>query len=98
MRCLLVLLVACSASHELAPDAAPIDASADAGLIAHRSFPWVASHGGHTLTSMRLVVVTASGDPLASELDAFCHGLVGSHWWGEVTAEFGLGARPLSIT
>src|SRR2546423_9512550 len=97
MRALVFLaVVACSSSHADQPDApgAAIDAPAgpaDAAGVAHRAFPQVTFGGGHLLTSMRLVVITAPSDTLASELAAFCTTLVTSQWWTTVAAPYGLG-------
>ena len=69
-----------------------IDASPDAAAsVPHRGFPQVVSHGGHLLSSMRLVVITAPGDPLGTELAQFCQTLVTSQWWTRVTSAYGLG-------
>jgi hypothetical protein len=76
------------------PDSPPpmADAAPDApAVVPHRGFPQVTSHGGHLLSSMRLVVITASGDPLASDLAQYCQTLVTSQWWTRVTSAYGLG-------
>src|SRR5215470_12560195 len=94
MRYLLVLaLAACQGPHEAVDGAAdgPADAPVDAPAP-HRGYPQIAYHGGHTMASMRLVVIVAPGDPLASQLFAACDALVAGTWWSAVTAEWGLGA------
>ena len=94
MRLLLIMLAACSPHGEAALDAPDaevprIDAPAS---VPHRAFPQVTFGGGRVLSSMRLVVITAAGDPLATELGQFCSAIVTSKYWSQVTAEYGLGA------
>ena len=95
MRWLLLLAVACSTSHDAqrdAGDARLADTPPDSyALVPHRPFPQLTFGGGHVLSSMRLVVVTATGDPLATKLGEFCSALVVSQWWTTVTSEYGLG-------
>jgi hypothetical protein len=94
MRLLLVLACACSSSHPVTPDSPPVfDAPPDAfAEVPHRAFPQVAYGGGKLMTSMRLVVITAAGDPLETELGNYCNSLVASTWWSRVTGEYNLGA------
>src|SRR5574337_7070 len=95
MRSFIVLgLVACSSQHTAAVDArvdSAIDATPDAAVIAHRGLPPITFQGGHVLATMRLVVITAPQEPLATQLFAWCDTLVTSQWWHAVTGEYGLG-------
>ncbi len=89
-----VALAACASPHEARPDASP-DAPADVALDAapiHRGLAPITYQGGHTLASMRLVVIVAPQEPNATQLFAWCDTLVASQWWHTVTAEYGLGA------
>jgi hypothetical protein len=56
----------------------------------HRDFPQLvhASTGG-MLSPLRLVVITAAGDPMADALAAFGDAAVKSSWFSTVTAEYG---------
>src|SRR5262249_47323118 len=47
---------------------------------------------GPVLTSPRVVPVVWSRDPMIGSLEDFLHRLVGSRYWTEVTAEYGVGA------
>ena len=92
----LVVLAACgSHAATMADGPTPaIDAPAPDAFaeVPHRAFPQVTSNGGQLLGSMRLVVVTAPGDPLAGQLAQFCQTLVTSQWWTRVTSAYGVGA------
>lgn len=63
---------------------------------ARHGFPLLQHAGDDGLLSpLRLVVVTAPGDPLANELDAFGDAVPTSNWFAAVTAEYGVAApRP----
>jgi hypothetical protein len=63
----------------------------------HRGFPTLvhASTAG-LLSPMRLVVITASGDPLGNDLFAFGDAAVTSAWFSTVTKEYGV--APASAT
>jgi hypothetical protein len=93
---LLCVLAACSSPASVTPDGASggdVALAPDAySVVPHRAFPQVVNGGGHLLTSMRLVIVTAPGDPLAAQLGTFCSKLVTSQWWSTVTSEYALGA------
>ena len=80
-------------SVDASADARPADVAAvDATLsVPHRGFPLITDHGGNKLTSMRLVVIVAPGDPLATQLFEFCDVLVHSQWWTTVSVEYGIG-------
>src|SRR5690349_20617619 len=91
--CVMLLVVAaCHGSPGVVVDARP-DTPPDTppGEVPHRSLPQIAFHGGHVLSSMRLVVITAPADPLADQLFAACDELVGGSYWSTVTSEWNLG-------
>ena len=59
----------------------------------HRGFPALArASTAGLLSPMRLVVITASGDPLANDLFAFGDAAATSEWFKTVTKEFGVAA------
>jgi len=70
---ILLVLAACHGSPGVSIDGGP-DAPPDTppGEVPHRGLPQIAYHGGHVLSSMRLVVITAPADPLADQLFAAC--------------------------
>jgi hypothetical protein len=94
MRTYLTLLVlaACHGAPGVSVDGGP-DTPPDTppGEVPHRGLPQIGYHGGHVLSSMRLVVITAPADPLADQLFAACDALVAGNYWSTVTSEWGLG-------
>jgi hypothetical protein len=64
----------------------------------HRGFPQLAhASAAGLLSPMRLVVIVAAGDPMASELDSFADAAVASAWFKSVTAEYGVVAPSGSV-
>ena len=59
----------------------------------HRRHPLLQQESaGGTLSPLRLVVIVASGDPLAEDLYGFGDAAVASDWFKAVTAEYGVAA------
>ena len=86
----LVLTCACSSSPPPTPlmDVGP----SDVGFMSapHLAFPQIPCRGGSEIDGLRLVIVAASGDPLASSFFAFGDALLASTWLTTVGAGYGL--------
>ncbi len=54
--------------------------------------PLAPNRGGAVLTAPRLVPVTFTGDPMASDIETFVSSLGSSSYWHDTTAEYGVGA------
>lgn len=71
----------------------------DAGYVGapHPPFPILPRRGGSQIDAPRLVIVVATGEPLASSLFDFGDALLASTWLGETASEYGF-AAPASAT
>lgn len=82
------------------PDASPNVCPALSGFATpHRTippFPPPATEGG-LVSSLTLISITTSGDPLAARLHAFGDALIGSQWFKTVGAAYGLAPPVASL-
>jgi len=62
--------------------------SCSGGSGGHLALPQVVYHGGGLLTAPKIVSVTFSGDPLATELQAFGQSVASSGWWDTVRSGY----------
>ncbi len=74
------------------------DAQGDAGVDAgpfvqasHPAYPQVPHVGSGILSGMKLVTITAPGDPNAATYASFGNALVGSKWFTSIAKDYGLG-------
>lgn len=88
------LIAACSDGGGVQPaQDAGVEASVDAGFTPaqHPAAPIITSSGGSVLATPKVVVVTFSGDPLASQLETFAQTLGPTAYWSATTSEYGVG-------
>ncbi|MEO6419254.1 MAG: hypothetical protein ABIP39_07605, partial [Polyangiaceae bacterium] len=79
-------------------DAGDNDAQSDTGVDAgpfvqakHPAYPQVPHVGNGVLTGMKLVTITAPGDPSAAAYAGFGNALVASKWYTAIAKDYGLG-------
>lgn len=63
-----------------------------AGVPDHPALPQVVNVGGPVLAHPKVQLITYAGDPHAAELDKFLAELASTSYWGDTTAEYGVGA------
>jgi hypothetical protein len=108
MRSWIILLTLAACTREVAsPSDLAIEATNDLspendlapGFVtaAHPPLPQPTNHNSKELTSLRLVSVVSSGDPLQQTLFDFGDALVTSGWWSTVGADYGLGPAASSM-
>jgi len=88
------LAAACSdGGAEPAPDAGVEASAPEAGFspAEHPPAPIITSSGGSVLASPKVVVVTFSNEPFASDLETFAQTLGSSSYWAATTGEYGVG-------
>lgn len=88
------IVAACSdGGAQPTPDAGVEASAPEAGFTPaeHPAAPIVTSSGGSVLASPKVVVVTFSNEPFASQLETFAQTLGATAYWSSTTSEYGVG-------